>query len=168
MPRNERSEDAFLSPAVETYAYRYVTLHVQKCRRETKMAWYFESLNEQLVTVVSLRVPRQSRKTLSTSTFKIPRKQNSRTFYLTLLLKRQEAPYPPAACKSWIMTRQNNVLDARQHLGLVKTLVIKEGNRVLANYTVGKAKAPRDMMSMNAIIQNDSIETINAMLPVTV
>lgn len=26
MPRNERKEDAFLSPAVETYAYRYVTL----------------------------------------------------------------------------------------------------------------------------------------------
>ena len=66
------------------------------------------------------------------------------------------------------MTRQNNVLDPRQHLGLVKTLVIKEGNRVLANYTVGKAKATRDVMSMNATIQNDSIETINAMLPVTV
>jgi hypothetical protein len=28
------------------------------------------------------------------------------------------------------MTRQNDVLDPRQHLGPVETLVIKEGNRV--------------------------------------
>jgi hypothetical protein len=34
MPKNERSEDAFVSPAVETYAYRYVTLHLQQCRRQ--------------------------------------------------------------------------------------------------------------------------------------
>jgi hypothetical protein len=72
MPRNERKEDAFLSPAVETYAYRYVTLPYSKCRREMKMVLLLvvQSLNKQLVTVASLRVPRQSRKTLSTPTFK--------------------------------------------------------------------------------------------------
>jgi hypothetical protein len=61
---------------------------------------------------------------------KIPRKQNSRTFYLTLLLKRQEAPRQLVVCESWMMTWQNDVLDPRQHLGPVETLVIKEGNRV--------------------------------------
>jgi membrane-bound lytic murein transglycosylase MltF len=42
-PRNERSDaqENFKGGRVsfvETYAYRYVTLHVQQCRSETKMA----------------------------------------------------------------------------------------------------------------------------------
>jgi hypothetical protein len=126
MPRNERSEDAFVSPAVETCAYRY-TWHCT----------YSTVLSEGDENGVALGIGSSNLSTSSLSQWyhcesKVNQGRHSLNIDLTLLLKRQEAPRRlPIACESWMMTRQkNNVLVTCQHLGLVETLIIKEGNRV--------------------------------------
>ena len=72
MPRNERKWGRISFSCRRNVCIPVRDIAVQQCRRETKMVLLLvvQSLNEQLVTVASLRVPRQSRKTLSTLTFK--------------------------------------------------------------------------------------------------
>mmetsp|Transcript_11844 Transcript_11844/g.21536 ORF Transcript_11844/g.21536 Transcript_11844/m.21536 type:complete len:93 (-) Transcript_11844:626-904(-) len=92
MPRNERSEDAFLSPAVETYAYRYVTLHQQQCRRQG---------DENGVALGSSNLSTSSLSQWFHCESKVNQGRHSLNIDLTLLLKRQEAPRrPPVACES--------------------------------------------------------------------
>jgi hypothetical protein len=87
---------------VETYAYRYATLHVQQCRSETKMALLlvvrispWDNLS-QWHHLASPKKQQSRKRPLSTtwSTFPIPPGKQI-WGHFALFKKRQEAPHPP-------------------------------------------------------------------------